>query len=385
MSSYALNPDFKRQEFLNKYWQQQPVLLPALFQDFDDPITAEELAGLACEEFIESRLINTGKDGNWALEQGPFDETMFQQLPSRDWTVLVQAVDQWSALVNALKTPFDFLPSWRIEDVMVSYAAPGGGVGPHFDFYDVFLIQGSGQRRWLVGDRCPADAALLANSEQKILQSFEAKQEFILNPGDVLYLPPQIAHWGTAVNESLCYSIGFRAPSVAEMLEGYSDSLIARSNPARRFTDSIDTLPLKPGAINPGSLQRALEDLTELIADESSFAKWFGCYVSNPKYPELVQPAEHPLELSALRSRLQQGASLVRHPCSRFAFLKYESELYFFADGGLHKLPSSALNAVSTLCELTTLYSREILIILKTDSMPELLLQLHNHGCLILE
>lgn len=385
MSSYSLDSDFNRQEFLTKYWQQQPVLLPALFQDFDDPISAEELAGLACEDFIESRLISTGNDGNLTLEQGPFDAAKFQQLPPRDWTVLVQAVDQWSELVNSLKTPFDFLPSWRIEDVMVSYAAPGGGVGPHFDFYDVFLLQGSGQRRWLVGDRCPADAALLANSEQKILASFEAKQEFILNPGDVLYLPPQTAHWGIAVDESLCFSVGFRAPSVAEMLEGYSDSLIAQSDPAQRFTDSIDQLPIKPGAINPRSLQRAFHDLTELIADEQSFAKWFGCYVSDPKYPELVQPAEAQLELSALGARLDQGASLVRHPCSRFAFLQRESELYFFADGSLYKLASDTVDAVSILCELTTLNSREILIILQTDSMLELLLQLHNHGCLILE
>lgn len=385
MSRYRLNSCFDPQEFLNKYWQQQPVLLPALFPDFEDALTAAELAGLACEEFIESRLIRTAAAGSWKLEPGPFVEATFQQLPARDWTLLVQAVDQWSETVAALKPLFDFIPSWRIDDVMVSYAVTGGGVGPHFDFYDVFLLQGSGQRRWLVGDRCAADAALLANSELKILANFETRHEFLLHPGDVLYLPPQTAHWGVAVSAGLCYSIGFRAPAVAEMLEAYSDALIAGADPAQRFTDASDRLPIRPGAINPASLVEALTAVVALVKDGDSFGKWFGTYVTEPKYPELVQPLAGELELSALLAQLNAGASLRRFPGSRFAFLELESGLVFFADGDPYEMAAGSVKAISMLCDLTPLNSTELSTILQTDSMPELILRLVNQGSLVLE
>ena len=142
MKPLQLNPTFNVDAFLKQNWQKKPVLLPKLVQNFSDAISAEELAGLACEEFIESRLISDFKQGEWLLKNGPFEESDFTSLPESNWTLLVQAVDQWVEAVADIKALFDFLPSWRIDDIMISFAAQGGGVGPHYDYYDVFLLQG---------------------------------------------------------------------------------------------------------------------------------------------------------------------------------------------------------------------------------------------------
>src|SRR5690606_1072476 len=186
-----------------------------------DPLSPEELAGLACESFVESRLVSRSND-DWRMRNGPFRERDFLKLPERDWTLLVQAVDQWLPEVRKLLRHVDFLPSWRVDDVMISYATPGGGVGPHFDYYDVFLVQGLGSRVWKLGQWCTAADELRSESGLKLLRHFETRAEYTLHPGDVLYVPPGLAHWGTSIDNSLCYSLGFRAPSVAELLMDYS-------------------------------------------------------------------------------------------------------------------------------------------------------------------
>ena len=197
------------ERFLSDYWQQKPLLIRGAWPNFQAPIDADELAGLALEDEVESRLI-IGSD--YAVEQGPFAEERFASLPAREWTLLVQAVDLWVPEVAEMLRRFSFLPRWRIDDIMVSYATDGGGVGPHFDDYDVFLLQGSGQRRWQIGDYCDANSALSEHSQLKILDAFDAQQDWLLNPGDMLYLPPRLAHCGVAVGECCTYSVGFRAP-----------------------------------------------------------------------------------------------------------------------------------------------------------------------------
>ena len=174
---------------------------------FDDPLSAEELAGLACEEEIESRLVLGERD--WTLRHGPFQESDFTSLAENNWSLLVQSVDIYINAFKELQNLFTFIPKWRLEDVMVSFAVPGGGVGPHFDYYDVFLVQGSGQRRWRIGKKCQSNAKLQNNSGLALLNSFNTQQEIILSAGDVLYIPPQFAHWGEAISDSFCYSIGF--------------------------------------------------------------------------------------------------------------------------------------------------------------------------------
>ena len=187
-------------EFLRDYWQRKPLLIRQAIPDFQNPLEPDELAGLSLEEEIESRLI-IGQDRTWELRRGPLPEDTFAGLPERDWTLLVQSVDQFVPEVDEVLEPFRFLPSWRVDDVMISYAAPGGGVGPHYDHYDVFLLQGHGRRRWRIGQPCTADSPLIDGLELKILADFQQTDEWVLEPGDMLYLPPGIAHYGIAEDE----------------------------------------------------------------------------------------------------------------------------------------------------------------------------------------
>lgn len=380
-----INRNFDVDDFLQNYWQKKPLLLPALFPDFTDLIDPQQLAGLAGEADCESRLVTESSSGSWELQHGPFDAEQFAKLPTSHWTLLVQAVDQWSEQVQALKRAFDFLPSWRIEDVMVSYATPQGGIGPHFDYYDVFLVQGQGQRRWRVGGRCTSATPLKSGSELGILQSFSALEEFVLEPGDALYLPPQYAHWGTALSDSLCYSIGFRAASLAEMLEGFSDSLIARADPANRFVDGKPQLPERLGEIDRQSLQAAFEQMQKQLSNLGAFESWFGCHVTAPKYPELIQPLPAEVGSEQLEKMVGEGLQLSRNPSSRFAFSQSDEAavLLFFADGVAHELARDSLQVVSEICELTTLNSEVIAKCMPRDELLNLLLTLLNQGSLL--
>ncbi len=187
--------------FLSDYWQKKPFLFKQAFPSFTDPLSPEELAGLACEEEVESRLVRH-KKGSWLLQNGPFSETEFTSLPETDWTLLVQAVDLWFTELQSLYSHFSFIPDWRFDDIMVSYATDQGGVGPHFDYYDVFIIQGMGNRRWQLGEHCNESTALQSSSELKILEHFSPHDEFLLETGDMLYIPPGHSHYGVSLGSS---------------------------------------------------------------------------------------------------------------------------------------------------------------------------------------
>ena len=289
MSKLQLNSAFNPSEFLTNSWQQKPLYIPRLVPGFADIIEPGELAGLACEDFVESRLIRETNPGRWNVQHGPFAEADFAALPDTHWTLLVQAVDQWADEVVALRALFEFIPRWRIEDVMISYAVESGSVGPHFDQYDVFLLQGSGQRKWQVGAKVPPDTTLDNQDGVGILPTFTAQQEFLLNPGDALYLPPQYAHWGQSIGSSTCYSIGFRAPALSEMLEGLSDELIASCEAFERYTDVNPKVPAHPASIDPAALTIAFEQVLNRLNNPSGFVRWFGCFVTRPKYPEAIE------------------------------------------------------------------------------------------------
>ena len=194
--------------FLRDFWQQKPLLLRKAFAAWSNPLDPDELAGLACEPGVESRLITQSGD-RWGLEHGPLAEERFGRMDKAPWTLLVQAVDHHVPEVAALLEPFRFIPNWRVDDVMVSYAVDGGGVGAHSDNYDVFLVQGLGQRRWQVGARCDHTTQLLPHDDLRLLASFEPTGEWILDPGDILYVPPGVPHNGIAVGDDcMTYSIG---------------------------------------------------------------------------------------------------------------------------------------------------------------------------------
>ena len=206
----------------------------------------KKLAGLACEQDIESRLIiNDQETGSWDLKHGPFNDDAFSNLPKSHWTLLVQAVNHWIPQAAQLLEQFDFIPRWRIDDLMMSYANDGGGVGPHFDHYDVFLVQTCGSRRWEIGGTYNEDASFQENLPVKILKNFTATESWVLEPGDILYVPPGVGHNGIAQGDGcITCSIGFRAPSHSDILLEFTDYIGDQLNRSA-------SLP-RPGTHQPG-------------------------------------------------------------------------------------------------------------------------------------
>jgi len=322
---------FDSAAFLRQYWQKRPLLIRNPWQSWANPLEPDELAGLACEEEIESRLVLRTRD-SWKLEHGPFSEKRFGKIGKRPWTLLVQAVDHHVPAVAELIDAFRFVPNWRIDDVMVSYASDGGGVGPHFDQYDVFLVQGLGRRRWRVGAVCNGDAPLLPHEDLRLLAEFEAAEEWLLEPGDILYVPPGFAHDGVAAGDDcMTYSIGFRAPSRGELIGQWCDHLVEHLADDDRYADPDLSPQANPGEIAPGAIDRLHAMVTEALQDRAAFARWFGAHATTPKYPDVDWRPDEAVDLSA---GLEGAAALVRNPASRFAFVRQDADrLDLFVDG----------------------------------------------------
>ena len=273
-------------EFLQEYWQQKPLLIRQALPGYISPISPDELAGLALEEEVESRLVEGGSN-NWSLRHGPLTEQDFLDLPEQDWTLLVQAVDLWVPQMQQLLERFEFLPPWRLDDVMVSFACPGGSVGPHFDQYDVFLLQVEGTRRWQIGGHCDGNTPLKADCPMRVLESFSSQQEWLLEPGDMLYLPPGMAHWGVAETECLTYSIGFRSPSIADLLGDLAVEMMAQGYEAH-YRDPAMSQALTGREIDPTFVAQAKQQLWQAIDNDDLIGDWFARFMTAPKYPELV-------------------------------------------------------------------------------------------------
>lgn len=297
------------EEFLRDYWQKKPLLVRNAFPGFEAPLDPDELAGLALEEEVESRIaLEDPATGHWELRHGPFEEQLFSELPASHWTLLVQSVDLWVPEVHALLDRFDFLPRWRLDDIMVSFAADGGSVGPHFDHYDVFLIQGHGQRRWMIGDPCDENSGLLADCPLRILERFEAREEWLLEPGDMLYLPPQLSHWGVAEGNSMTYSVGFRSPTLAEMVDDLAVELMSEPHDSLRYRDPPLTPELANDTLSPAFLAQVKSLLNTLLEDDRRLALWFARYMTSPRYPDLDEWLEENPELSR---RIRLPASIM--------------------------------------------------------------------------
>jgi 50S ribosomal protein L16 3-hydroxylase len=337
--------------FLQDYWQQKPLLIRSPWDVWSNPVEPDELAGLACEPLVESRII-TRRELAWELENGPVSETRFARTERDPWTLLVQSVDHHLASVAALLDPFRFVPNWRIDDVMVSYAVDGGGVGAHFDHYDVFLVQGLGRRRWEIGALCDEDTPLLPHDGLRLLADFQATEEWILEPGDILYIPPRIAHRGTAIgNDCMTYSVGFRAPSRGELIEAWADDIVQDLPDSDRYDDPRPARQDNPGEISPDAVARLQGMIADTLLDQSRFARWFGQYNTAPKNPEIDWRPEHPADVDEIRQHLSTGAPLIRNPASRFAFIRGEgSSVMLFADGQCFACTGEAAGFAQAIC-----------------------------------
>ena len=367
------------EQFLKEYWQKKPLLIRQALPGYHTPISADELAGLALEEEVESRIVLEHGNTPWELRNGPFSESDFSHLPESHWTLLVQAVDQWVPEIRELFEFFAFLPSWRLDDIMISYATDGGSVGPHYDQYDVFLLQAEGQRRWQIGPDYDESAPQLKGTDLNILSEFDVQEEHILEPGDMLYLPPGIGHHGTAVGECITFSIGFRAPSHKEILMHFTDFLADQLPENLRYSDPDQNRVKSTGEINDKAIDRLQTILQQYLGKRELIGQWFGEQMTQPKYPQ--QPEDTFRHWNELLENCS-GCHLLVEAGSRFAYRDTGQEFQLFADGESHCCLSGETRVLSLkLCQGHGLTPDEWQT-LSEEEGRQLILHLFNNGSL---
>ena len=277
-------------EFLRDYWHKKPLLIRQAIPGFTPLLTLEQLTELAAQSHVESRLV-TQVDGEFDMQTGPLEE-----LPGRDdgpWTMLVQGVNLEDARADALLRQFRFVPDARLDDLMISFATDGGGVGPHFDSYDVFLLQAEGQRRWRISAQ--KDLDIIEGLPLKILSKFVADEEFVLEPGDMLYLPPQYAHDGVAQGDCMTYSIGFRSPSYQELGEAFLQFMADSIDLPGRYGDPELQATNKPAEIPRDMLDTIIEEMNKVRFTDDDITIFLGEYMSEPKHNVFFTPPAKPL------------------------------------------------------------------------------------------
>ncbi len=330
--------------FLAQYWQRKPLLIRNAVPGFKPPVSSDELAGLALEQGVESRLIEH-RGNDWRVHHGPFTESDF--LREEPWTLLVQAVDHYIPAVAALRRMIDFIPQWRLDDVMVSYATDGGSVGPHFDNYDVFLLQGEGERLWQLGPYCDESSPLLPHEELRILSSFASSEKHLLQQGDMLYVPPGYAHWGIARGECTTFSIGFRAPRITDMVSRWVDQLLAQLEPDEFYRDAGRSPVTRPGEIHCRDMERALAQLQGAL-DQASGNQWFGELITEPRYTPLPDDDD----LAEARALLGDSAQFVElSPAAKLAWQQEAEGILVFANGECRVFDAAVLPGLLVLCE----------------------------------
>ncbi|MDT8309818.1 MAG: cupin domain-containing protein [Methylophaga sp.] len=372
------NTGLSQQQFLDQYWQKQPLLIHNAFPTPVIDLTAEDLAGFACEQDIESRLICQTGDQKWSLQQGPLAESVFAQLPEKNWTLLVQDMDSHWPPLQTLLTPFKFIPDWRRDDIMVSYAVPGGSVGAHLDNYDVFLLQAQGVRRWQIAAQPEHQPQWLAGCPLRILQHFTAEHSWDLQPGDILYLPPGFAHHGIAQSDCMTISIGFRAPTQRQLLDAFVDAL-AEKDSADVFYSDADLLATNtPAAIDDASLRRAKKLLIDALEQHPDLiVKALGRQVTETK-PALsawLSPDTDELEtMAALDAFFAQGGILKRNLMVRLAWYCSTNSVSVFVGSQDYQLPAESASQVANICEAPQLNAKDWQQIQRQPTLVDLLL-----------
>ena len=306
MKKLPLLGDITPAQFLRDYWHKKPLLIRNAIPGFKPLLSFDALAKLASTNHAESRLV-TAFDGDWSMQHGPLES-----LPSREqkeWTMLVQGVNLFDAKADALLRQFRFIPDARLDDLMVSFATDGGGVGPHFDSYDVFLLQAQGQRRWKIGAQ--KDLSLIDGLPLKILANFQPEEEFVLNPGDMLYLPPHYAHDGVAIGDCQTYSIGFRSPSYQELGENFLQFMADSIDLPGRYADPELEPTSKPAEIPRQMLAALTEELNKVRFTEEDITIFFGEYMSTPKHNVFFTGPAKPLTVGKFGDAvMKKGLSL---------------------------------------------------------------------------
>lgn len=338
-----------RAQFLQRHWQKKPLLIRNSLPEFGDLLTRHTLFELAQSPEAESRLVMRTA-GRWQVRHGPFRRRDLARLPARDWTLLVQGVDLLLPRARDLLSRFSFIPYARLDDLMVSYAPPGGGVGPHFDSYDVFLLQISGQRRWQTSSQ--RDLALVDDAPLKILRRFRATQDWTLDAGDMLYLPPQYAHDGVAINECITASVGFRAPSAQDLCSRFLDFRQDNLQAHGRYADPGLRPTTHPARIAPQLANGLVRLLEQARWTREDMLRFIGEDLSTPKAHVVYKPPGRPLSAAGF-TRAAQRRGLRLAPG---AILLYDAHA-FYISGERHTSPAAARNLIRRFADRRTLPS----------------------------
>jgi len=368
-------------DFLLHYWQKKPLLIRSAFPHYKSPISAEELAGLACEEFVESRIILEQKTTpKWVLENGPFLEKRFPKLPKSHWTLLIQGLNKIFPEFDDLLHQFDFIPSWRVDDLMASYAAPEGSVGPHIDQYDVFLLQASGRRKWMISEKAISEDNFEEGLPLKIIKDFTPESEWILEAGDMLYLPPNVAHYGIGMEDCMTFSIGFRAPSQAELLSSYIDEHITTLADDLRYQDPDLRKSNNNGEISSEAINNIQQILLSHFDDKSKIEDWFGQFITEYLNDE-SELIENNLTVDEFLDELKNSNSLRRPATVRANYIKRkDNSITLFINGTKLPIQEEANDIAILFCNKATYTYQTLQSYIDNKVALELLCRLYNSG-----
>lgn len=356
--------DISQQQFLDEYWQQKPLLVRQAMPGIKPVFTPEELAGLCCDVETSSRIVIEHGNTPWEAKYSPFEDQDFLDLPDTHWTLLVNDLETLYPELLSIMQPFNFIPDWRVDDLMVSYAADGGSVGPHIDEYDVFLIQLKGKRRWQL-DMNADPGNIFPDLELKILQSFHADHDWLMEPGDMLYLPPGIAHHGVAEGACMTYSIGFRAPRRCDLLVSWLEKLAAKPENKSRYYDAKRTIQLQHGKITENEIMQLREFLLEgLVTDTNIFREWLGETLTESKHDHSIEPTN---------DNFNSELSYQRSPEFKIAWMQQNNQIQLFISGQQTSWPDDVQELIETICARHIYDGTELTALCKTQQHKELL------------
>ena len=320
--SWPVLGKYSQRDFLNKFWQKRPLLMKGALKPFPDLISPDEVAGLSCDPRVESRLImEKGGKTPWELRRGPFKPSLFSKLPKTHWTILVIGVDRFVPAVNEFVDNFSFIPFWRIDDVMISVAYDKGNVGAHVDNYDVFLVQAHGTREWMIEDRAVLEDDFVAGLPIRLLKKFKPTHRWLLEPGDILYLPPRFPHHGIAQGDRcMTISVGFRAPSIHDIINGVVTEALTSSDETKRYEDP-ELMPQAPGEITAGTIDKIKKIITEQVANDNIVESWLSRYVTESYCDVELNTRKKPPSIQQIKKALTMGADITRAEGARCAFI----------------------------------------------------------------
>ncbi|MCU4394932.1 ribosomal protein uL16 3-hydroxylase [Acinetobacter parvus] len=321
------------EQFLTEYWQKKPLLVRNAMPEIIGLIEPDDVRELALEEQVSARLIRqkNKKPNEWHVKSSPLTKGDFQKLPNL-WTILVQAIDHYSFDISELWKKFPFIPQWRRDDIMVSYAPKGGSVGKHFDFYDVFLVQGHGHRRWQLGQMCDESTEFVPDQPLKLLPEMDVHFDEVLAPGDLLYVPPGLSHYGVAEDECLTFSFGFRMPNLAHMMDRISDQFAENSLLKNPLLDIPRQQATAIGEINHTEFSYLKNQLLDCLCQAPEFDAAIMAYMSEVKYPDNI-PEPEEIEANELIEIIGTGYELMLEPAMKLLYRQHNGVLEFWANG----------------------------------------------------